>query len=64
MTITLTLPRLPCLPSGGDPGRVLRALLPMAELVIPVLAEARGASLLLRLALVIVVKIARSALRA
>ncbi|AXI76279.1 hypothetical protein [Peterkaempfera bronchialis] len=58
MTITLTFPRLPL---TIDRQSALRVLLPVAEFAVPALAEASGASFLLRLGLAAGLKVARSA---
>lgn len=56
MTITITLPGLPTL------GRAVRTVWPLAIVALPVLAEAAGASLLVRLVLEIAIRMADHAI--
>ncbi|MCW2877706.1 MAG: hypothetical protein JWQ95_1806 [Sphaerisporangium sp.] len=61
MTITITLPRLPM---SADLRRALRALWPLAVIALPAVAEAAGASLIVRLALEIAVRMTDQAIGA
>ncbi|MEU9891253.1 hypothetical protein [Sphaerisporangium sp. NPDC051011] len=61
MTITITLPRLLV---STDVQRLLRALWPLAAVALPAVAEAIGASFVVRLAVEIAVRMADQAVSA
>ncbi|RCG32751.1 hypothetical protein DQ384_04555 [Sphaerisporangium album] len=61
MTITITLPQML---TSADLRRLLRALWPLAAVALPAVAEAVGASFVVRLAVEIAVRVAGQAMSA